>query len=254
MKIAEFESHLQKRYMEVRFPKPVVLEKAALASLRAQWFQELKVWHTPYKVLIDCTNLKIDEGSGVGVEQLFQMLANLHMIRASGWVESGAERLLDLPFEVFSSREEALESLGIRDRSRRKVDTNFRDLITLDNHFRQKILEVRFESPCEIADKSQVDVLKSKITNNLGQWHSAWNLLFDCNNLAVLEQIQPDWERMIRFFKGFFLLKCAGYGDPKASFYPYKVYRSRHRALLAIEEFGDDHDGEVANCSSRRER
>ena len=112
-------------------------------------------------------------------------------------------------------------------------------------------MELNFAEDVVIDDKEKVEILKSKITNNLMQWHSAWNLMIDCSNLEMNPDINSEFERMLTFF-GDSLKETLGYSPrSKESQYPFKVYRSRHNAAGRLENEGNV-SGDDANCQSRK--
>src|SRR5690606_2603525 len=108
--------------------------------------------------------------------------------------------------------------------------SDFRSAIQIQNHFRQHVMEVGLAGPVVISETEQVQILRSKIMNNLTQWHSKWSLLFDCTNLEIDPATHPQWELMFRAFRGFFMKDVVGYSPkgPKET-YPFPVYRARHR-------------------------
>ncbi|MBI2603353.1 MAG: hypothetical protein HYW48_09890 [Deltaproteobacteria bacterium] len=249
----KFESDFQKKILAVSFPKMTVLGNVSdVESWRKLWMEQLKAWHSPYKAIIDCSHLRIASDSEVqkALERMFNFLARFFLKKVVGW--GNGKGLEHLPFEVLAEEEEALAALGLREKQPRKASEDFRSLIHLDNHFEQKVVELSFAEPVAL-DKGRLVVLKSKLTNNLMQWHSHWNLLIDCTNLEIPPELNEPFQAMIRFFKGFFLSEMVGYHPQgKGKSYPFPTFRARHRAAAHLKSDTLE-SGRDANCAERKE-
>ena len=152
---------------------------------------------------------------------------------------------------MLKSEEEAAIEAGIRQPKTREP-TDFRSSIQLQNHFQQHTVEMSFSIPVVIDQKAQVQTLKSKLMNNLMQWHSKWSLLVDCANLEVAPVVHEDFEKMLATLRGFFLKQAVGYAPRIAKEnYPFEVYRVRHRAAAVLEGEGN-FSGDKADCKSRK--
>ncbi|MDD9950367.1 MAG: hypothetical protein OXT67_02270 [Zetaproteobacteria bacterium] len=159
------------------------------------------------------------------------------------------------PFTTFATIEEACAYLGLRDFNKTVTKPgDFRSSIAFDNQFRQHTIEMSFASPQKIDSKKKINLLKSKLTNNLMQWHSKWNLLINCTHLEIEPDMFEDFENMIQFFKGFFLTSLIGYGPAnKGAQYPFPIFRSRHKAAAQLTSIGNI-AAEEANCNSRKKQ
>ena len=153
-----------------------------------------------------------------------------------------------LPFEVVSEKEKAFEVCSIRFSNAKKSDLDFRSSIQVQNHFNQHVMELSFLSKANLDDLKKMTILKAKISNNLMQWHSAWSLLIDVSELEMDEKLFENFDRTMSYFQGFFLKKVIGYGVSKSKF-PFKVYRSRHKAAAELEANGHFSADEV-RCRS----
>ena len=250
-----FESDYQKKVLYVSFgPGSQIRDRTEIDPWRAQWTEVLKSWHSPYKAIIDCRNLQI-LGTSPDVQgaldRMFRLLKSFFLRKVAGWGRQEGKGHESLPFEVFSTEAEALEALGIRERVPKAGTDDFRAMIHIDNHFEQKTVELSFQGPVSL-DKEKLVILKSKLTNNLMQWHSQWDLLVDCSNLEIPEPEWEEFQKMLRFFKGFFLRDLVGYSPAaKGLSYPFPVYRARHRAAALIKGDGTE-SGRDANCNTRK--
>ena len=113
-------------------------------------------------------------------------------------------------------------------------------------------MELSFDRDEVVDERSKILALKSKITNNLMQWHSSWSLLIDCTHIEFSPDLSEDVDSMFKFFKGFFMKEVIGYSPKNKDLdYPFKVYRSRHSAAGRLEHEGN-FSGEDANCQSRK--
>ena len=248
----EFESNYRDKILYIRFSEPVSIEsKTDVLKWRAQWTDALKSWHSPYKAMIDLTNIQTIADTDEVKEAFAQMarfFKGFFLRKAAGFGKEFGDLL---PFETFSEEDQASQCLGKRERKKVKPG-DFRSAIQFENDFRQHVIELTFSDKVSITTSEQVIELKDKLTNNLMQWHSKWSLLIDCTNLeTVSPELEKDFERMFKFLTGFFMKQVIGYSPAgKDSVYPFKVYRSRHKSVAILEGEGLT-SGDDANCSSR---
>jgi hypothetical protein len=241
-----FEHDFQNKYMVQRFIAPTKLgSKSDVTTWRSQWTKELSKWHAPYKVLVDARQLEVSDLADVkeALELMIKFFQGffLRKICAFGLTNG------NLPFENFATEEEAWQCLGLRQpKSIEPLD--LRSAIQLQNHFQQHVIELGFAHPVVIKNKDDVQVLRSKLQNNLMQWHSKWSLLIDCTNLTVDGAATQDLERLLKVLKGFFMKDAVGYGAKDG--YPFPTYRSRHRAAGILEGEGN-FSGDAADCKSK---
>lgn len=252
----KFESDFQKKILYISFPAETLLsELSQVESWRQQWSEALKTWHSPYKALLDCSSLTIKPNSPELEQALSRMMVffnKFFLRKAVGWGLEEGRGLEQAPFEIVKTQDEALAILGIREQVTRAV-TDFRSLIHFDNHFEQRNVELSFAAPVSLT-KDKIPVLKSKLTNNLMLWHSGWSLLIDCTNLEIPEECWPDFDRLIKYLKGFFLEDYLGYvADKKGKTYPFQVFRSRHKAAAQLKSSVIE-SGRDANCADRKNK
>ena len=246
-----FESDHRLKILYVSFGEGSALSsKDDVLEFRRQWTLALKSWHSPYKALIDLSlldsSIPLPEEGKRALNIMFRFLKGLFLREAVGFGKPD----LQLPFTTFASQEEAENSLGIRKQS--QVGTSdFRSLISIENHFQTHTVELSFRGLTIIDSPEQMKILKSKLTNNLMQWHSKWNLLIDCTQLQIDPLMDTQWANLQKYLKGFFLKKLLGYSPhlPEST-YPFDVFRSRHRAAAALEAEGMT-AGDDAQCRSR---
>ena len=250
----EFESNYRDKILYMRFTEPTTISsKTDVLKWRAQWTDALKSWHSPYKAMIDLTNIQSIEDTEE-VKQAFSQMARFFkgffLRKAAGFGKEYGELL---PFETFVEEKMAADNLGIRERKQVKPG-DFRTAIQFENDFRQHVIELTFSDKVSITTTEQVVTLKEKLTNNLMQWHSKWSLLIDCTNLETVDpKLEKDFERTFKFLRGFFMKKVIGYSPAnKDSTYPFKVYRSRHKAVAELEGEGIT-SGDEADCLSKKQ-
>jgi len=254
----QFEHFYQERYLLLSWSEPTVLARDEdVMALRSQWTSSLSGWHSPYKALIDGRNLSINvtddqrDALRQSWDRTFRLLKGFFLQKASafGIDESYADIF---PFPLYASEDEARESLKVNRKRTDQVPQSFRESIQFENHFRQHVMEMSFSQDVIIDEQAKLDIVKSKITNNLMQWHSGWSLLIDCQNLEVTTELNEEFQQMLRFFNGFFMKKVIGYSPKRRTLsYPFEVVLSRHRAAAQLEAEGL-FSGDDANCQSRR--
>src|SRR5690606_2867473 len=175
------ENDYQHKIMTQSFVQPFALRtKADVQAWRSTWMQALSSWHSPYKLVVDCTHLTVDDSAEVreALDLMMKFFKGFFLRKAVGFGFSEEQGHAVLPFEVLPSAEEGYIAIGLRQAPDRQPG-DFRSQIQIQNHFRTHGGEVNFAGPVVIDDKEKVATLKSKLTNNLMQVHFKWSLLFD---------------------------------------------------------------------------
>ncbi len=250
----EIENDFQQKVMSQTFTAPTVLATPAdVQAWRTKWMAALSSWHSPYKLLVDCSQLTIEDKDGVAkaLDLMVKFFNGFFLRQVVGFGKQDGRGHELLPFSVLPTEEAAGLELGLRTRTARAA-TDFRSTIQLQNHFQQHVVELNFSEPVLLETKEQLATLKSKLTNNLMQWHSKWSLMVDCTNLEVEASARPEFERMLTVLKGFFMKGAIGYSPkgPKES-YPFAVFRARHKAAAELEGEGN-FSGDKADCKSKK--
>jgi hypothetical protein len=231
-----FESDFRAKLLLVSFAKAYKINSQQdIDCIKDKWFEELKRWHSPYKALVDCSKLAVADSKLVhlGLEKLIKMLKSLFLIKIAGYGHKPDSGHDHLGFVVHAEQQAALKELAIRSLQRvDKKDGDFRSLIRFENYFPTNLVEISFATKVDFTTKGQVEILKSKMLNNLLLWHDKWNLLVDCSNLEIKQDLFNDFERLFKQMRGFFMLQAVGFtSHHKGASYPMKVFRSRHLAL-----------------------
>ncbi len=250
-----FDNNFQRKVMVITFAEPTVIaSEKDVMELRSQWMTALKSWHSPYKALVDLANLTVKADDETKVREALNRMVKffeglfLRKVVAFGFDFSRGHELL--PFDLAETEEEARDKVGLREGIVRGAPGDFRSSIQLQNHFRQHTVELSFAGPVLLESVEQVAVLKSKLMNNLMQWHSKWNLLIDCANFEVSEAAREALANLEKPMRGFFMKEWIGYA-PKGDVgqYPFKTFRARHNAVARLEAEGL-FSGDSAQCKS----
>ena len=250
-----FESNYRQKILYIGFKASSCLKSQQdVSRWRTQWMEELKSWHSPYKVVIDCSSLEVlelDEKTKQTFLSMFNFFKHLHMRAIVGFGLNLDKGHNQLPFDVYKTFSEAAKVIGIRNAKLSQAG-DFRSTITFDNHFKDQIIELSFTQETHLDSEAKIITLKSKLLNNLMLWHSSWSLLIDCSNLEIKETVHSSFAKLERVLKGFFLKQILGY-QPKTrrGIYPFQVYLSRHQAVSKLEQELLS-DGGLANCQSRK--
>lgn len=250
-----FENDFQKRVMRIRFDGPTRIETVEdVREWRKQWTAGLKSWHSPYKAIVDCTQLSVNDSEEIRAEfaRMEKFLKGFFLKNAVGFGFAEGRGLEALFFKTHAAEEDAAEEVGLGRTRAAREPGDFRSSIQLTNYFQQHVMEMAFAVPVVIDSAAQWDVVRSKIMNNLSQWHSKWSLLIDCANLEIKGDFSADFEKFERYMRGFFMKKVLAYSPkgPKES-YPFEIFRSRHNAVARLESEGD-FSGDEADCRSRK--
>lgn len=254
MKI-KFENNFQQKVMQQAFEEMTLISSAAdVQAWRGAWTQELKSWHSPYKALIDCSNLDFrpDEKAAIDLERMLKFFEGLFLRSVAGFGYSEKLGHEKLPFKVARDFDEAQTLIGVRGVSKSSQGGDFRSLIQFQNHFAQHVIELNFSELAVIDTKEKLEILKSKLTNNLMQWHSKWSLLIDCSNLRFSPELKTDWVRTETYFRSFFMKAVIGYSPDMSDReqYPFETFRARHAAVAKLESEGL-FMGNEAQCRSK---
>ncbi len=254
-----FESDYRSKVLYVSFEEgSCIKESRDVQDMQKQWFKALSSWHSPYKALIDCTNLLFDcdkETDKISDEltKFFKLLSKFFLKKSAGFGRFEEKHHELLPFQVFQTKEEASKELAIRQRKLDPKINDFRSLIQFDNHFRQHVVELSFRQEAFFDEVEKIKILESKLMNNLMLWHSSWSLLIDCKNLEFDEKVFSHFERMQKMLTGFFLKKIIGYMPKNRTLkYPFPVYLSRHKSANILKGEIPRVSGDDANCASRK--
>jgi len=217
---------------------------------KKQWMDELGKWHSPYTlVLVSSQSVTPDSAAWefVGRQvEFFKKFFLKKIVLCGPWeVPAGADWI------VCGDLDEALKKAGWRGK-KAAVSDDFRSQIQFENFFKQNVIELSFANRVLVDSSKQVQALKSKLTNQLMQWHSPWNLLINCSNLEVSKDQQEAVEAALNNFKKLYMLKMIGYSPlSREAEYPFKVFRSRHKAAAELDS-ANAIAGDTANCSSRK--
>jgi hypothetical protein len=252
----EFQHHLQARVMEIHFPDGYsVASQDDIQALKRAWMSALRTWHSPYTCLFDARNFRVDESMREPLARLVTFFKGFFMKKILGFCEEGATPPEGLPFEILSGYEAASKETGLGREGGLKRDLgDLRSRIVVDNDFGAHVMEVSFAAETNLATAADVEVLKSKLTNILMQWHSPYSIVFNCANLKFEAEAKEAFPRLERFLRGFFCKAVIGYAPAGAKdSYPFRVFRARHVAVAELEHEGLV-AGDVANCSTKATR
>ncbi len=106
--------------------------------------------------------------------------------------------------------------------------------IRFENHLAKRVVEVFFDDGFTIKGADDLSALKAAWTDNLKKWHSPYTCVFDCRNLEIQPCQAADFDRMIEFFKKFFMKKIIGFTSPegkKDHSLPFEVFPDYETAL-----------------------
>ncbi len=251
----KFEHDFQQKIMIQAFEEPFRIDSSkAVQQWRATWMQELKSWHSPYKLIVDCSNMEFVDSPETqeAMGRMLKFFEGLFLRSITGYGRDQSKGHDQLPFKMVGSFEEAQKEAGARGMRDPKAPVDFRGSIQFQNHFAQHVVEMSFSDDVVVDSLEKMDVIKSKLTNNLMQWHSKWSLLVDCSRVAFTPSVKESWEKMEKYFRGFFMKTAIGYSplDKERGNYPFPTFRARHAAVAKLENEGM-FMGNEAQCRSK---
>lgn len=250
-----FEHDFQQKIMQQVFEEPYLLDSGqAVQKWRTAWMQELKSWHSPYKLIVDCSKLAVVPSAETAdaLARMIRFFEGLFLKSITGFGFDATKGHDHLGFRVVNTFEEAQKEAGVRGLRSATAPADFRESIQFQNHFAQHVIEMSFSEDAVIDSLEKINAVKSKLTNNLMQWHSKWSLLIDCSRLNFDPNLASDWTKLEAYFKGFFMKAVVGYSPMEAARqnYPFKTYRARHAAVAQLENEGH-FMGNEAQCRTK---
>ena len=247
----DFIPDYQRRLLTQEFKVSSTL--AASADVKAwqkQWMAQLSSWHTPYKSLVDCQQLCISDNEEVqtALATMLAFFQKLFLHKIAGYNCNKDKNHHLLPFPQYTTQAEAEKAIGIRG-TRVSISKDLRSQVILLNHFRQQVVELSFSQQYHLDSDEKLNILQSKLANNLTQWHTKWSLLVDCANFSLEPTFIDAFQKMTAFLQRYFLQSVVGYNNKQsADSFPFRVFRAKHRAALEIES--GDVAGDEAHCRS----
>ncbi len=250
--VIEVEHHFQQRIMVQKILGGTDSLKANI--WKKQWMDELGKWHSPYTlVLVSEQEVPADTPFwGVLAKQadFFKKFFLKKVVLAGEWIPP-SEPNSESSWVICPDLESALQKAGWRGK-RSTLSGGFRSQIQFESFFKQNVLELSFASSVVVDTSAKIQAVKAKLTNQLMQWHSPWSLLINCGNLEVGSGLLDEFGSSLESFKKLYMLKMIGYSPAsKDAQYPFKVYRSRHKAAAELDS-ASAIAGDTANCSSRK--
>ena len=251
LKICEFEHHFQQRIMVQTLLHPLAeMDQVAQTAWKTQWTAELSKWHSPYALVL-ATKEKVASDASfwpvlASTSSFFKKFFLKKVVLCGDWqAPAGSDWVIEAELDP------ALQKAGWRGK-RAAEPSDFRGQIQFENFFKQNVMELSFASQVLVDSADKIRVIKSKLTNQLMQWHSPWSLMVNCANLEVAGPQIAEMTEMLDSFKKLYMLKMIGYSPLRSKLeYPFKVYRSRHKAAAELES-SNAIAGDTANCSSRK--
>ena len=251
----KFEHDFQQKIMTQSFEEPFRIDSAkSVQEWRSAWMQELKSWHSPYKLILNCANVVVSDSPDVAdaMSRMLKFFEGLFLRSVTGYGFDPSKGHGLLTFKVVATFEDAQKEAGVRGMRDPSAPVDFRGAIQFQNHFAQHVIEMSFSDDLVIDSKEKVDAIKSKLTNNLMQWHSKWSLLIDCSRVSFDPSVHEQWAKVMVFFRGFFMKVAVGYSpsDKNRENYPFETFRARHTAVAKLENEGH-FMGNEAQCRSK---
>lgn len=251
----KFEHDFQQKIMTQRFEEPFLIDSAkSVQEWRSAWMQELKSWHSPYKLIVDCSNISVKDAPEItdAMSRMLRFFEGLFLRSVTGYGFDDSKGHRHLGIKILATFEEAQKEAGVRGLRDPNAPVDFRGSIQFQNHFAQHVIEMSFSDDVVIDSKEKIDAIKSKLTNNLMQWHSKWSLLIDCSRVTFDPSTHAQWDKIMVFFRGFFMKVAIGYSpaDKSRENYPFETFRARHTAVAKLENEGH-FMGNEAQCRSK---
>jgi len=83
--------------------------------------------------------------------------------------------------------------------------------IRFENHLNLRVMEVQFPEGYALANANDLQELRKAWMGALKSWHSPYTLLWDARDFQIDDAMRPAFEKMLSFFKGFFMRRIVGF-------------------------------------------
>lgn len=85
--------------------------------------------------------------------------------------------------------------------------------IEFENHFSARVVVIVFPNGYKVTEEQDLIKIKDAWTKNLKSWHSPYTCLFDLRNFQLPSELESSFDKLIQFFKNFFMRKIIGFYD-----------------------------------------
>ena len=89
--------------------------------------------------------------------------------------------------------------------------------IEFENHFSARVVIIIFPDGYKIETEEDITNIKNAWTKNLKSWHSPYTCLFDLRDFHILAEHEFAFDKLINFFKNFFMRKIIGFYDEQSN-------------------------------------
>lgn len=105
--------------------------------------------------------------------------------------------------------------------------------VSFENHMSERVVEIHFERGLQLEKASDLAELKTAWAENLKRWHSPYTCLFDCRQLVVAPSLHKDFEKLISFFRNFFMKTILGFCEPgqQPAWCPFEIVEGYDTAI-----------------------
>jgi len=88
--------------------------------------------------------------------------------------------------------------------------------VEFENHFSARVVVIVFPIGYKVNSEQDLLEIKNAWTKNLKSWHSPYTCLFDLRNFKLNPELETSFDKLILFFKNFFMRKIIGFYDEKS--------------------------------------
>lgn len=89
--------------------------------------------------------------------------------------------------------------------------------IEFENHFSARVIIIIFPNGYRVQSEEDIANIKNAWTKNLKSWHSPYTCLFDLRDFQISTELEQLFDKLIHFFKNFFMRKIIGFYDEKST-------------------------------------
>lgn len=107
--------------------------------------------------------------------------------------------------------------------------------IEFENHFSARVVEIIFPDGFKVTTPEELEELKAAWKANLKSWHSPYTCLFDLRNFTLSQNMQNEFQKVIKFFGNFFMRKIIGFCDESSpsSDFGFEIIAGYEKAAAA---------------------
>jgi hypothetical protein len=216
----QIENHFAKRVMIIRIRNSFQTD-----DLKQIWSKQLRLWHSPYRVLFIHSSLSFHEKEEAEI-LILQSFFKQFFLKDLFCVPKTNQSLL----KSFESEEEAFKFLNLHQVKNKESS------LVMKSEYEKNFIEIE-KTPFPL-NEEKLTLIQKKIYAELMRWHAPFCLLWNCDEIEFEMDLEKKLLNLEKALKKFHCLKIIFYSTIKLTQKPNEVNYTygRHAALEAVKQ------------------